>query len=133
MITEGTYGETLATEEHVCETLVGELGEAGLLAEVERDVAHVRLDLAERERELVVRLVADGAVRRELDKVVRVHGDDVREDVAALEREVLDDEVELVIGVLDARDGDVANLDKSQRENRSTARRYEPAPQASEG
>ena len=81
----------------------------------------------------MVMLVRNGVIWGKLDEVVRLHGDDVGEDVAALEREVLNDEVELIVGVFDARDGDVANLDKSQRRNRTTARRYEPAPQASEG
>lgn len=37
-------------------------------------------------------------------------GNDVREQVAALESEVLNDEVERVIGVLDAGDGNVSDL-----------------------
>ena len=126
-------GETMPTKEHVRDTRVAQLREAALLAEVERDVAHVRLNVAERKRELVVVLVLDGVVRRELDEVVRLHGDDVGEDVAALEREVLDDEVELIVGVLDTRDGDVADLEGGKQGNRYMGRRYEPAPQASEG
>ena len=54
--------------------------------------------------------VLDVLVRAELHVVVRVHGDEVREDVLAREREVLDDKVDLLIRVLDARDGDVADL-----------------------
>lgn len=102
--------EALAAEEHVRETRVAQLREAGLLAEPEGDVAHVRLDLAERERELVVLLVLDGLVGRELEEVVRLERDDVREEVPAGERQVLDDEVHLIVGVLDARNGDVADL-----------------------
>ena len=75
----------------------------------------------------------DVVERAEFGKVARLHRNEVGEDVLPRQSEVLDDEVELVVGVLDARDGDVANLDKSQRRNRTTARKYEPAPQASEG
>lgn len=66
--------------------------------------------MPKRERELVVVLILDGVVRRELHEVVGLNGYDVGEEVAALEREVLDDEVERVIGVFDAGDGDVSDL-----------------------
>lgn len=71
--------EALAAEQDVRETRVRELREAGLLAEPERDVAHVRLDLAERERELMVLLVLDRLVRRELEEVMRLQRDHVGE------------------------------------------------------
>jgi hypothetical protein len=102
--------QPLPAEQHVRKSRVLELGHTSLLIEVKRNVAHVRLDVSKREREVVVLLVADGTVGRKLDIVVRLDLDDVREEVLALEREVLDDEIELVVGVLDARDGDVANL-----------------------
>jgi hypothetical protein len=111
-------GETLAAEEHIREARVLELREAGLLAEPERDVTHVGLALsadvideeamkprqdamylAESKRELVVRLVADSLVRREPKEVVRIHADQVREEVAAGEREVLNDHVHRIVGV----------------------------------
>ena len=103
-------GHTMTAKEHVGQARVRQLGDAGLLAEVERDVLHVRLDLAERERELVVVLVADRVVRRELDEVVGLHRDDVWEQVRTGQREVLDDNVEGVVGVLNTRDGNVPNL-----------------------
>ena len=45
--------------------------------------------------------------------VVDVHSDEVGEDVLPGERQVLDDEIDLLVGVLDARDGYVANLDEN--------------------
>jgi hypothetical protein len=48
---------------------------------------------------------------------VGLDGDDVREQVAALEGEVLDDEIERVVGVLDARDGDISDLLNESRHN----------------
>ena len=107
-----TYSETLSAENNIREPRVAELRDTGLLAEVESDIAHVRLHLAERESEFVVVLVLDRRIWRELDEVVGLERDDVREQVAAREREVLDDEVERVVRVLDARNGDVANLGK---------------------
>ena len=49
--------ETLAAEQDVRKTRVGELGEAALLLEVEGDIAHVRLDLTERQDEFMVLLI----------------------------------------------------------------------------
>jgi hypothetical protein len=47
-----------------------------------------------------------------IDLVARLHGDNLREEVASRECEILDDEMEPVFSVLDARDGigDVADL-----------------------
>jgi hypothetical protein len=58
----------------------------------------------------VVRLVGDGRVRREADVVVSLERDDVGEEIASGECEVLDDKVERLVGVLDTRDRDVSNL-----------------------
>ena len=102
--------QTLSPKEDVSETGIAELGEPVLLLEVERDVLHVSLDLGERDREVMVTLVGDGVVRRELEEVVGLERDDVGEEVLALEGEVLDDEVEHVIGILDTGDGDVPDL-----------------------
>ena len=49
-------------------------------------------------------------IRAVLEVVVGADLDDVGEEVAARKHEVLDDNVERVVGVLDARDGHVANL-----------------------
>ena len=51
--------------------------------------------------------------------VVSVHGDDIGEQVAALESKVLDDEVQRFVRVLDAGNGDVANLRDELREDDS--------------
>lgn len=94
--------EPRPAQENVRETRVGELHDTCLCAEVEGDIAHVCLNLAQRERELMVRLVPAGkhwlarvqndisrvnvldvVVRAELGKVARVDGDKVREEVLA--------------------------------------------------
>ena len=52
----------------------------------------------------------DAVIRAEFRVVVDVHGDDVGEDILTREREVLEDEVDLLVGVFDARDRNVAQL-----------------------
>ena len=59
-------------------------------------------------------------VRAELDVVLGLELDDVREGVAAREYEVLDDEIEGVVRVLDARKGHVANLVDNCRQDGTT-------------
>ena len=49
-------------------------------------------------------------IRAVLKVVVGANLDDVGEEVATREHEVLDDDVEGIVGILDARDGDVADL-----------------------
>jgi hypothetical protein len=71
--------------------------------------------LAESERELVVRLVADRLVWRELEEAVRLHADRVREEGATGKRGVLDDCVRRVVGVLGVRDEDVPDLVDERR------------------
>jgi len=103
-------GETFAAEEDVCETRVLDLRDAGLLLEVEGNITHIGLDLAESEGEVVVVFIGDGRVRRDDDMVVRLDLDGVGEQVASLEGKVLDDQVELVVGILNAGDGDISDL-----------------------
>ena len=54
--------------------------------------------------------ILDSIVRAELDEVVRLHAHKVWEEVSAVEGKVLDDQIERVVGVLNTRDRDVANL-----------------------
>ena len=46
-----------------------------------------------------------------------LHTDEVREEVVSGERKVLDDEIERLVGVLDTRDGYVADLIDDTRED----------------
>ena len=52
-------GEALATQKYVSQARVRQLGEARLLLEVEGNVSHVGLDLAESQHELVVVFVSN--------------------------------------------------------------------------
>jgi len=51
------HTKALATEQDISKARVPNLGEIGLLAEVERNVTHVHLDLCKCEHELVAALV----------------------------------------------------------------------------
>lgn len=55
-------------------------------------------------------LILDRIVRRELGEVVRLKLDNVGEEVAALQGEVLNDEVQRIVTVLDTGNRDVADL-----------------------
>lgn len=55
-------------------------------------------------------MASNHTVWREPEVVVRLDTNDVWEKVAAFEGEVLDDEVEAVVRVLNAGDGDVSDL-----------------------
>ena len=109
--------DALTTENEVGEAGVPELGKTSLLPEVEGNVAKVRLNLAETELNLVVGLVVDNTVRREFEIVPGSHSDDIGEQVLAREGEVFDNEVEGVVGVLNAGDGDVTDLTDDGRQN----------------
>lgn len=67
-------GETLSTEDDIGETLIGDLDTATVLV-VEGNIAHIGLDLTECEGELVMALVLDGVVGRELHEIVSLHRD----------------------------------------------------------
>ena len=84
--------------------------ETALLAEVECNITHVSLDLAESQGHGVVILVLDGRVGGHLHVRLSSDFDDIGEEIAALERQVFDHKIHLVVGVFDTRNGDVANL-----------------------
>lgn len=54
----------------------------------------------------------DGIIRTELDEVVGFHADDVGEEVTTGQCQVFDHKVEGFVGVLNPRNGYVANLDQ---------------------
>jgi len=57
-----------------------------------------------------MRLVLDAAVRAQAHEGRALDLEDVREEIAALQREVLNDEIKCLVGVLDAWDGDICDL-----------------------
>ena len=102
--------DTFATEDDVGQAGVPQLWETGLFPEVEGDVAKVCLNLAEGKLDLVFRMVVDHAVGRKFEVVLGSNVDDVGEQVFAREREILNDEVEGIVCILDAWNGNVADL-----------------------
>lgn len=83
----------------------------------ESDVAHVGLHLFEHNGDAVTVVISDGGVRGELHKVVRLKLDNVREQVASLQRKIFDDKVKRLVGIFDARNGNVSNLLDKRRNN----------------
>lgn len=99
--------QSLTTKEDIGQPRVLQLDGTSLTVEVEGNVPHIGLHLAEGEGEVMEVRVrsSDGVVRGELHEVVSVEGDNVGEKVGALHGKVLDDEIHGVVGVLDARNG----------------------------
>lgn len=87
-----TYTQSLAAEEHVCDARILYL-DTSLLAEVESDITHICLHLLKCKLDAVVVLILDSVVRRELDEVVGIQCNNLREKIAALKGQVFDDKV----------------------------------------
>lgn len=64
----------------------------------------------EAERQMVIMIVGDSVIRGKFDEVVCLHLDDVGEQVSTLERQVFNDEVERVVGVLYTWDRNISDL-----------------------
>jgi hypothetical protein len=75
----------------------------------------VSLHLPESDHKAMVTLVANGGVRREVDVIM--DSDDVGEEIAAGEREVIKDQVGAIVCILDTRDRDIANLHHTSMSN----------------
>jgi hypothetical protein len=75
----------------------------------------VSLHLPESDHKAMVTLVANGGVRREVNVIM--DSDDVGEEIAAGEREVLKDEVDAIVCILDTRNRDIANLHYTSMSN----------------
>ena len=103
------YCETSTTKNDIRQPGVCQL-DTMLHPEVKRDIPHISLHLAKGESEFMVMLVLDSRIWREFEVVMRFDTDDVGEEVASGQREILDDEIERIIGVFDARDGNIADL-----------------------
>jgi len=82
----------------------------------------VSLHLPESDHKAMVTLVANSGVRREVD--VTMDSDDVGEEIAAGEREVLKDEVDAIVCILDTRDRDIQPT-SHQREQHLTSQPWQ--------
>lgn len=102
--------DALAGDDDIGDTRVLEFGESALLLEVERDISQIGLDLAEAKSKSMFLVVAHRPVRRQLEIVPVLNLDEIGQQVRDLDVEVLDDNVELVVGVLCSGDGQVADL-----------------------
>lgn len=83
--------DTLAGDDDICNSAVGNLGPSLLPSECERDISNVGLDLRKTKSESVVVDVhglVDVVVRRELELVVGLEFNNVREEVGARQDQV---------------------------------------------
>ena len=106
-------GDTSSGNYDIGKTVVGKLGPSLLPPERKRYIPDVGLDLTEASSEPVVVDVhgpVDVGVGAELEPVHSFKLDDVGEEVRSREDEVLNDQVDLVIGVFCSWDGNVADL-----------------------
>ncbi len=83
----------------------------------ESNVTHVGLHLFEHNGDAVTVVISDGGVRGKLHKVMRLKLDNVREQVASLQRKIFDDKVKRIVGIFDARNWNVSNLLDKRRYN----------------
>ena len=102
--------EARPSNDDIGHSRVHHLWEACLLVEEEGDVAHVCLNLSERERKLMVMLIRNSAVWAELEVVMSDQGDNVREKIATLEGKILENEVQRIVGIFDTWNWKVPDL-----------------------
>lgn len=111
--------DTLASKNNIGQTVVGKLGPSALTPKGKGNISNVRLDLTKAQSELVV-LVVHGlvqlGVRAESERVERLNVDNVGEEVRTRKDQVLDDQVDTVVGVLSTGDGNVVDLLEEHRQ-----------------
>ena len=105
-----TYRQTLAAKEDVGHTRVLHLRQASLFVIIERDVPHISLDLFQSDRNSVSVIIGNGVIWGKLEEVVRLALNNAREEIAALQSEILNDEIKRFVRVLDAGNGNISNL-----------------------
>lgn len=106
-----SHRHSLSTEDDIRYARVPQFGEPSLLAEIQGNVSHVRLDLCECDCELVMPFILNGIMWAKLEKVECLHRYNVGEQVAPLKSKILDDKVKRIIGVFDSWNGQISNLE----------------------
>lgn len=115
--------DTLASKNNIGQTVIRKPGPSALTPKGKGNISNVGLDLTETQSELVV-LVVHGlvqlGVRAKSERVERLNVDNVGEKVRTGKDQVLDDQVDTVVGVLSAGDGNVVDLlEKHRQQNLS--------------
>lgn len=106
-----THGNALAANRDIRQSGIRKLWDPTLLFEVEGDIPHVGLDLAEVQSDVVRTVVLNGVVRAEFEVILGFNTDDIREQVLPRESQILDNEIERIISVLDTRNRDKSDLE----------------------
>lgn len=111
--------DTLSSKNNIGQTVIRKLGPSALTPKGKGNISNVGLDLTETQSELVV-LVVHGLVqlgiRAESERVERLNVDNVGEEVRTRKDQVFDDQVDTVVGVLSAGDGNVVDLLEEHRQ-----------------
>lgn len=111
--------DTLSSKNNIGQTVIRKLGPSALTPKGKGNISNVGLDLTETQSELVV-LVVHGlvqlGVRAESERVERLNVDNVGEEVRTRKDQVFDDQVDTVVGVLSAGDGNVVDLLEEHRQ-----------------
>jgi hypothetical protein len=74
---------------------------------------HVSLHLPESDHKVMVTLITNGGVQRKIDVIM--DSNNIVEEIAAGEHEVLKDEVDVIICILDTQDQDIADLHEHEQ------------------
>lgn len=101
--------ETISGKDDIGNTSVGDGGKALLALDVEADISQIHLDTSNLDLDGVGVLVGN-LLAAPAEVVLVSQLKDVGSKIVTLKNKVLDDGVELVIGVLDTRDRDVGNV-----------------------
>jgi hypothetical protein len=120
LINRIAYAKTLPAKNNIPQSRVRHLNPS-LPPKVNGNMLRVSLHLPESDHKVMVTLVANGGVRREIDVIM--DSDDVVEEIAAGEREVLKDEVDVIVCILDTRDRDIADLHQHEQHLTSQQRK----------
>lgn len=111
--------DTLSSKNNIGQTVIRKLGPSALTPKGKGNISNVGLDLTETQSELVV-LVVHGlvqlGVRAESERVERLNVDNVGEEVRTRKDQIFDDQVDTVVGVLSAGDGNVVDLLEEHRQ-----------------
>ena len=108
--------EAITRQQDVGNTSVRDGGEAALALDVEADIAEIHLDTSNLDVHGVV-VVVGNLLAAPAEVVLTGNFKDIGHEVVALKNKILDNGIELRIGVLNARDGDIGSLLQDSRED----------------
>lgn len=109
-------GKAIAGEDNVNNTLIGDGGESLLAVDVVAHVTEIHLDASNLDLHGLMVLVGN-LLATPAEVVLAGNLQDIGSEVVTLEDKVLDDSIELRVGVLNSGNGDVGNVLQGSRDN----------------